>query len=347
MKLKISVIVVMFNEEDYIKSCLMSLLNQKFPNDSYEIILVDGNSQDNTVAIANNTVNEYMNSLIKNNGEEPVQISFFNNPARILATGWNIGIKIAKGSFVVRVDAHAVVAEDFLEKSINTIDKIKDAVCVGGSLETKSISCSGKIVEYVLSSPFGVGNSKFRYSKKEGYVDTVAYGLYRKEIFDLVGLFDEKLVRTQDNDMHRRIRDIGGRFYLNPDIKSTYFARNTFNRMIKQAIQNGKWTMINFLNKPGKMAIRHFIPFFFLVYLSMVFTFGIFVSEFAVVGLLTILLHMILGLIFGNKKSDKFQEIILIPFYFLFLHLSYGLGSFFGIFDKIKEGYANALSRNT
>ena len=129
-----------------------------------------------------------------------------------LASGWNLGIRSAQGEYVVRIDAHATVASDFLEKSVETILDVRDVVCVGGPLNTASRTKQGELVRAVLTSPFGVGGARFRYQKTPGYVDTVAYGLYRKDIFEQVGYLDESLERTQDNDLHRRIRAAGGRF---------------------------------------------------------------------------------------------------------------------------------------
>lgn len=193
----VTTMIVVRNEEKYIKKCLESFLEQEYPKDKYEILVIDGCSTDKTIDIVKETVKI----------NQGVKVTILKNEKKLLASGWNLGIKYAKGEYVVRLDAHGYVEKDFLINSVKTILEIKDAVCVGGAMQTKALNSKGNIIADILSSPFGVGNSKFRYSDKAEYVDTVAFGLYKKKIFQKVGYFDETLKRNQDNDMHRRIKE--------------------------------------------------------------------------------------------------------------------------------------------
>lgn len=327
----VTAMIVARNEENYIEKCLQSLIEQSYPSDLYEILIIDGMSTDKTIEIAKQTIDT---SNIDLEERDRVSIRYFTNPRINLASGWNTGIKNAKGEYVVRIDAHAYADVDFIKNSVNTILKVNDVVCVGGAMETESISSKGNIIKEILSSPFGVGGSKFRYSKSAGYVDTVAYGLYKKEIFDQVGFFDETLDRTQDNDLHRRIRAAGGKFYLNPEIKTVYYSRDSVIKMMRQAFLNGKWTMINFKRNPGKMAIRHFVPFAFICSLISSFLLGFISNYFWLISIIILLTHLILGLVFSLLKTQKMPFIFIMPLLFLLLHSSYGMGSIAGIFKK-------------
>lgn len=331
----VSALIVAYNEEKHIGACLKSLLEQNYPKSNYEIIIIDGGSTDKTLSIAKKLVNEYKTTAPNSNSVNELQVSFLNNPKKILASGWNLGIKESKGEYVVRIDAHAYAHNDFLLESVKTMLSINDVVCVGGAMETESTNPKGELIKKILSSPFGVGGAKFRYMKSPGYVDTVAYGLYKKSIFEEIGFFDETLVRTQDNDLHRRIRASGGKFYLNPSIKTVYYSRDSVSKMVKQAFQNGKWTMINFRRKPGKMALRHFIPFLFIGGVVGSLILGLIYRPFLLLSLLVTFIHLSVGMLFSFKLTNKPKDLLNMPLLFLLLHSSYGLGSFRGILYKI------------
>ena len=321
----VTTMIVVRNEEKYIECCLRSLMLQNYPKDRYEILVIDGCSDDKTL--------EIVHRMIEDDNTSGVSIRIIKNEKLILAAGWNIGIQNALGEYVVRIDAHGYADKDFVRKSVNTILRVPDAVCVGGTLETKSLSPQGQIVADVLSSPFGIGNSKFRYSQKAEYVDTVAFGLYRKKIFDDVGYFDETLRRNQDNDMHRRIRETGGKFYLNPEIKSFYFARDFVAGMIKQGFYNGYWNIITFSKSKNSLSIRHLVPLAFVCGIICCLLVGIFVPFFFKILVMVLSVYLVLGGYFAERKNDKVCNVFFMPLMFLCLHVSYGMGSLLSIIN--------------
>lgn len=328
----ITAMIVVRNEEKYIGKCFRSLLEQNYPSDKYEVLLIDGLSEDKTLTVAMETEKNYAYAKTKD-GTSKISVRYIENPQKILAAGWNIGIKEAKGEYVVRIDAHGYAEKDFILRSVETILKVSDATCVGGTINTEPISKKGRIIADVLSSPFGVGNSKFRYSQKEQYVDTVAFGLYKKSIFSKVGYFDETLKRNQDNDMHRRIREYGGKFYLNPEIKSTYHPRETIRSMVKQGFQNGKWNIITFRKSKNSVSIRHLVPLFFVVGIIGLSILGLWFKPFWILLISILSLHLILGLTFALLKSREVNRVMMMPILFLLFHLSYGLGSITSILN--------------
>lgn len=320
----VSALLVTRNEKDYIRMSLMSLIEQTYPHDKYEIIIVDGESSDGTLDVIKELQDTY--------NSESFSISVVPNPKKILATGWNIGIQSAKGDYVVRIDAHASADKDFIEKSVETMQRV-DAVCVGGKLISKSLNGEDDVISYVLSSPFGVGNSSFRVSEEEGYADTAVYGLYKKEIFEKAGYFDEKMVRNQDIEMHSRIKKVGGKFYFNPEIKCTYYTRNTVKKMLKQAYGNGQWNMVLLKRGSGALSIRHLIPFLFVLGVIGSVILGFLHPLFWYIGIAAVLLHLALGLYFATKKTKNIKQIIIMPILFISLHFAYGLGYIRGIFN--------------
>lgn len=322
----VSVLLVTRNERSCLEQALNSLLNQTYPKEKYEIIIVDGLSEDGTADRVCELINEY--------GKKGYDIRLLYNKKRILASGWNLGILNAKGDYVVRIDAHAKAEKDFIEKSVKTILTVEDSVCVGGKLITRSMEDDCDVVSKILSSPFGVGNSSFRISNTPGYTDTAVYGLYKKKIFEQVGYFDEFYVRNQDIEIHSRIKKAGGKFYFNPEIKCVYYTRNTVKKMAKQAFENGKWNMVLLKNGRNALSLRHLIPFGFVMYLIVSSVMGLWKKWIWKIEGYVILLHIIMGVRAALEKTKKMTEIIVMPILFLILHLSYGVGYIAEIFIK-------------
>lgn len=317
----VTMIIVMRNEEKYIRQCLESVIRQDYPKDKFEIIIIDGESDDNSLEIIKEYTKDY-------------DIKIINNKRRILAAGWNIGIKAAKGEIVIRPDAHSYIESDFIKKNVKTLISQPNAICVGGKIE--SISLDGviaKSITNVLSSPFGVGNSYFRIGSKAKYVDTVAYGAYRKEIFEKVGYFNEELERNQDLELHSRIKKIGGKFYFNPEIKSYYFTRSTIKGFMRQAFRNGKWNIITLNWQKEALSLRHMIPCIFVFSLLFNLLISFYVKKWFYILEFELILYL-LGVIIATLKIVKhngLKYLLTTPLLFPILHISYGIGSLVGI----------------
>ena len=326
----ITFIIVTYNEEQYIERALMSAIQQDYPKDLYEIIVVDGMSHDKTLEIIKRIVAEHPDRRIR----------IFDNPKKILSAGWNIAIKEAWGEVVVRIDAHAYAAPDFVSKSVEVLNKTPDAVCVGGPYASTigADSLMGTAIASALSCPFGVGNSKFRYSHKAQYVETVPHGAYRKEIFEKVKYFDETLRRNQDIDMHARIRDAGGKFFLTPEIKSWYCSRTNLRKVIKQMFANGYWNILTFMKNPAALSMRHLVPFVFLLFL-IAGSFTALAGGWSwMIWRVIFGLYFLLNVVFSLKVGIS-SKIVLLPILlivFPVIHISYGCGSLYALKDVRK-----------
>jgi glycosyltransferase involved in cell wall biosynthesis len=322
-----SFLLVVRNEEDYIENLLEAILNQDFPHDRYEIILIDGESTDRTPELVESFERRY-----------PDRIRSYMNPRKILATGWNIGIQHARGRYVIRVDGHSQIPRNFLSQTYQVAQKIPEAACVGGVIESQGIGFWGEVNAYVYSHPFGVGNSKFRTTKGEweGFVDTVPYAAYKREIFDEVGYFDERLKRNEDLEMHARIRRTGGRFFLSTLIRSTYYVRNTLPALMKKSFSDGKWTLVASKRGFGVLRGRHFIPMA-VVMMSIILTAFSFFSTLIWNIFLTLMgIYGILLLVssWGLKRQKGWKYFIPAMTSFFLLHFSRGFGSIAGLFSR-------------
>src|SRR6266571_747065 len=189
----VSIIIPVRNEEEYIRACLQSLVEQNYPASECEIIVVDGQSSDRT------------REIIEEIGERNSQVRCLDNPAGIVPTAMNIGIRAARGEVIIRADGHNVYPRDYAANCVKWLEET-GAENVGGPWLTVAAddSFSARLLAAILSSPFGVGNSKFRTSREEGFVDTVPFGAFRREIFERIGMYNGKLVRNQDNELNAR-----------------------------------------------------------------------------------------------------------------------------------------------
>jgi glycosyltransferase involved in cell wall biosynthesis len=321
----VSVLVVFRDEEDYIIECIRSIEEQFEHNElNWELILVDGDSRDSST--------ERAQDYLKHK-DYPYQI--LHNPKKTLATGWNLGIKAAQGSYVVRPDAHAKLHNGYIEKGIANLKAKEEVTAVGGVLDTKAKGYWGNIIKVALSSRVGVGNSGFRTATQSGFSDTAVYAVYRKEIFEKVGYFNEDLVRHQDNDMHQRIKKAGGKFYMNVEMKADYYARDSVKKLLRQMYLIGYY--LPDVMGDGAVGMRHLAPFGFYLILVIGLLLSLLHPLFAYLTALQMGLYFLviamdsLVKVFQQKKPSLLLNIFIIPA----MHLFYAFGTGNGLIRKI------------
>lgn len=318
----VSIIVPVRNEQASIGGCLISLLGQDYPRDLLEILVVDGMSMDGT----RDTVHQFMCC--------ETRVRLLENPQKIVPTAMNIGIRQARGTVVMRADAHTLFPKNYLRQCIVWLEQT-GAACVGGVTQA-SPGARGLLPQALalsLSTPFGVGNARFRLgAKRPTEVDAVAFGCHPRSVFERVGLFDERLLRNQDIEFFHRLRLLGGKIFLLPDLQLTYLARSSLSLFLLQSFRNGYWNVLTERLKPGTMAWRHFIPLLFvagiLVGLAFSWTLGGRLGLFALLGLYSLAAG---GSAFVVALREGFRCFWLLPWVFLSLHLSYGAGSLWGL----------------
>ena len=325
----ISVVMPLYNEEKYISGCIESLLQQDYPLENMEWLFVDGMSTDKTKSI-----------LLKYEHDYPGLIKVFDNPYKTVPYAMNIGIKNSKGKYIVRLDAHAEYSQDYIRKCVYYLDTTQ-ADNVGGIAETKSKGFVGEAIALMLSSKFGVGNSQFRTNGHSGYVDTVPFGAFRREVFDRWGGYDERLTRNQDNEMNYRIRKNGGKIYLSDEIKFSYYCRDSIKGIADMAVKNGMWNIITMRLCPGSMGIRHFIPLIFLLSLILLPILSFINIRFLSVFVCELILYVVLDIYFALKTSKKVKYILMVAVLLTIFHITYGFGSITGIVKLLKKEFKN------
>lgn len=328
-ELTVSIVMPVYNESKYIDKCIQSLLQQDYQKDDMEWLFVDGDSTDNTVDRIKDYKRDYPN-LIK----------LLRNDHKIVPYAMNIGISVSKGKYIIRLDAHADYPSDYISKCVFHLNT-SDAENVGGLAEARANGFIGRCISKVLSSKFGVGNSKFRTNGETGYVDTVPFGAFRREVFLKYGGYDERLVRNQDNEMNYRIRKNGGRILLCSDIRFSYYCRDTIKGLSDMARKNGMWNIITMKLCPGAMGVRHFIPLLFVLSLPGLSLFGFVSSVFWMLLAAELAAYLLLDIFFSAKQSTNIQEFMTLICLFPTFHVSYGLGSMKGIIKLFSREFRN------
>lgn len=321
MMMRISFIVVAYNAAGSLGALLEDLLAQTIPHEQIEALLVDSASTDATRAI--------MLDFAK---ATPFEVKVLDNPKRWLASGINVALAAATGDAIIRLDAHARIPKDFLENNLRALARGKDIVggCVLGSAPGGAWE---SVLRTVDTSRFCGGAAPFRNGGEARYVDTLAYALYRREVYDKVGLYDERLRRTEDNDMHYRMRKAGYRFYFSPDIVSYHAARATMRGQLRQKWGNGYWIGRTMRIQPRCFAPRHLIPALFVLALL----FGLLLLPFSVWPLLLLLsAYLACDLVFAvrgalSQESGRLLALLTLPFLFPAVHVVYGVGTLAGL----------------
>ncbi|MBS3766126.1 glycosyltransferase family 2 protein [Candidatus Bipolaricaulota bacterium] len=326
---EVSVLVPIRNEEDHIAKCLDSILENDYPHDKVEILVIDGRSDDRSREI----VKEYEEM-------DTPEVRLLDNPERIVPTAMNIGLENATGEVIIRVDGHSFVDEDFISTSVGTLLDHDEVDVVGGPVRPalrESSTYIQKAISIALSSPLASGSPRF--SGKSGYVTTVSFGAYWARVFDEIGGFDERFVRTQDYELNYRLVNSGGKIYMNPEITSYYYPRRSFVSLWKQYFQFGFWKT-KVMKKCGKLlSLGNNIPPAFILGLM---ASGL-MAGFIPLGLLALLslvgsyllILSFFGLRLVSREEEKLGYIFGVILALITIHLSFGFGFLKGLFFGI------------
>jgi len=323
----VSVIVATRNEENYIGKLLDSLANQTYPKDKFEVIIVDGMSEDMTLKI----VEKYKDHL---------NLRVFRN-AKVRSTyAFNKGIDEAKGDFFMIVGAHSVLCEDFIEECINTFFRVREKepklAGVGGTFINKHENTFGEIVGLMFSSFFS-GARSCRYVRKPHFSDSIIFGFYDKKIVEANGKFDEDFIsKGNDDELPLRLRRRGYKFFTNPKIVAYYFPRSSFGEFLKQTFDCG--VAKGLIVRKGHHSIEWFnpasfwfVPVSFLFYELILFTLSGFSFTLAFVPFI---LYWLINIFvsFNLLIETKSVLCIILPVMYFLLHNVLGLASLMGLF---------------
>lgn len=404
MNPRVSLVLPCRNEHRHIEACLDSILNQESPVGGFEVIVADGMSDDGTreilarmeqgfevqrSAVSAPVVSPAVPSplrLDRGEGQGEVLLNFapspqssiFNsqpstkrrptlrvidNPGRIVSKGLNAAIRAARGMIIVRFDAHTEYAPDYVCRCIDLLQETQ-ADNVGGPARTKADTFVGKAIAAAYHSPFAVGGARFHNVEYEGYVDTVTYGCWPRVTFEKFGLFDEELVRNQDDEHNLRISRGGGKIYQSPHVKSWYRPRASLRAVFQQYMQYGYWKVRVIQKHKLPASWRHLVPGVFvltLLGLLLLTAFSWLLSALELVHrpLITSLWHLSSGLFLCllvayslavttasvlTARQTEWRLLPVLPLVFPCYHFSYGCGFLRGLWDFVVRRRGAATS---
>jgi succinoglycan biosynthesis protein ExoA len=317
----VSVLMPVRNEASFMSRSLGAVLAQDYPHDRIEVIIADGLSTDTT------------RDIIEALAEQHANITLINNPGKIVSMGLNAALRMAKGEVIVRIDGHCEIASDYVRRcASHLVDHQAD--CIGGPLETVGETYTSRAIAAAMSSAFGVGGSAFRIGTKEAkFVDTVAFPAYRRDTINSAGEFDEELVRNQDDEYNYRVRKLGGRILLSPDIRSRYYSRASLATLWKQYFQYGYWKVRVLQKHSRQMMPRQFVPALFVAALGLLLLSAPFFKLGKLLLAATIIAYGVLNLAAAVSAARRTAWILmpLLPTTFTIIHLAYGSGFLIGL----------------
>jgi glycosyltransferase involved in cell wall biosynthesis len=316
----------MRNEEKYIGPCLESVMANDFPRDQYEIIVVDGDSTDRSREIVLEKQARFSNLLL------------LRNPQRVVPPGMNLGIRHARGRYVIRMDAHSEYPADYIANCVAELERT-GAANVGGRWITRpgSDSAVARTIALMTQNRAVVGNASYRLGQGDRYVDTVPFGAFRREVFDQVGFFREDLVRHQDYELNARIRQAGGKIFLSPKIYNVYYNVPTFKKFMRQASLNGTWCARAWMRYPVCFSWRHAMPLFFAVGVLLLIISALAFRTLFWPGLAVFSLYIITCLWVGIRIAfqEGWKYFFLAPALMFSYHFVYGITTLFGFVDAL------------
>ncbi len=244
----VTVVMAVRNESAHVARALDAVRAQDWPRERLEIVVADGDSDDDTAGQVDRIA-----------ARDP-RVRRLDNPARHVAPGLNLALAAARGDVIVRVDGHCRVPAGYVREGVAVL-RLGDAECAGGPVRATGETAMARAIALAMSSRFGVGGASFRWARDAREVDHVPFGVWRREVFAAIGPFDETLVRNQDDELSDRLHRAGGRIRLMPGQEVEYWSRATLAGLWRQYLGYGFWKVRVIRRRGGwPSSPRHLAP---------------------------------------------------------------------------------------
>lgn len=314
----VTVIVPCYNEQDTIHLLLESLCKQTYRRDDFEVVIADGMSNDRTREVIADFVQLHPS----------LNLRVVDNLRRTIPSGLNRALEAAQGKWIVRLDAHSVPEPDYIERSVAALEQGLGEN-VGGVWMIRPLgdSAQARAIAAVASHPLAVGDAHYRFGTRPQLTDTVPFGAYERSYINWLGGYDESLLTNEDYELNTRIRAAGGRIWLDPAIRTVYFARPTLTALWRQYWRYGYWKARMLKRNPGSLRWRQAIPPLFVLSLMIGGLLAILWQParylLAIVGMVYFFVLLIAGLQIAFEKKD-ISLLVIAPIAIAVMHLSWG-----------------------
>lgn len=313
---KVSLVIPCYNERGYIGKCLASLVAADRTDMELTVLVADGRSTDGT------------REEIRAFAEKHAFIRLVDNPHRTTPFALNLGLRELPMDVGIILGAHAEVDPGFIRENLRVLSEQPGCGCAGGLIESIYEGPVARRIGTAMTHPFGVGSAHFRTGARSGPVDTVAFGAYRKEVFEEVGYFDEGLDRNQDDEFNYRVQRAGFVLYLDPRIRSRYHVRGSYSKLFRQYFQYGFWKVVVNKKHGTVTTWRQLAPLCLVLWCFG----GPLVAAIAreprvlwVTGI-GVAAYLAIGIGMAIRAASQWRDVAGVALAFFILHLSYGLG---------------------
>ena len=328
---KVSIIVPCYNEQSTIRLLLEALHSQTFPRTEMEVVLADGMSTDGT--------RERIAAFQRDFPDLEVRI--VDNVLRKIPSGVNRAIEAARGEILVRSDAHSKPYPDYVANSVKALEEGRGDN-VGGVWEIQpgAQTWIAKSIAAAAAHKLGVGDAMYRLAATASEVDTVPFGSYRRSLIEKIGSFNESLLTNEDYEFNTRIRKAGGRVWLDPSIRSVYYARATLVELIRQYWRYGYWKWRMLRRFPDTLRWRQALPPLFVSSLIGFLLFSIFLPLAGWLLAGEVLFYYFVLFLAGAHAALKHRKLFLLPGLPLAIsamHLSWGSGFLWSMLTSSKN----------
>ncbi len=324
----VSLIIPCYNEEATIGLVLDALYRQTYPRDRLEVVIADGRSSDRT--------REKITEFCARHPD--LRVIVVDNPRRIIPAAVNTGVAASSGEVIVRLDAHSVPDERYVEQSVRGLEEGKGDN-VGGiwMIQPGSRGWIGRSIAAAAGHPLGVGDALYRYASQPQEVDTVPFGAFYRATFEKIGKFDENLLTNEDYEFNVRLRQAGGRIYLDPAIRSNYFARPDLGSLARQYWRYGYWKWRMLRRYPSTLRWRQALPPLFVAGIILLILAAPFwntarAALAAAIGIY--LLILLAGSLPASLRQRDLRLLAGIPLAIMTMHFSWGAGFLSSIFTS-------------
>jgi len=323
----VSIIVPCYNEQRTIRLLLDAIYQQSYPRSAIEVVLADGMSQDATRA--------KVAAFQQDNPDLAVRV--VDNPRRSIPAGLNCALAAAKGEVIVRLDAHSVPVNSYVQRCVDAL-QAGAGENVGGVWEIRpgGSGWQARAIAVAAAHRLGVGDALYRYTTQAGFVDTVPFGAFRRDTIDRIGGFDESLLSNEDYEFNARLRQSGGRVWLDPQIRSVYFARATLSDLARQYFRYGYWKLRMLRRYPGTLRWRQALPPLFVFSLIALALLAIgFAPARWLLGaeLVVYLAALVAGTARASNRNGGGWLLVGVPLAILTMHLFWGAGFLWSMID--------------
>jgi glycosyltransferase involved in cell wall biosynthesis len=331
----VSIVVPCRNERDHIETCIQSILRQETPCGGFELIIADGMSDDGT------------REILTRLAAEDARLRIIDNRGRITPCGMNAGIHEARGRYIAIMGAHTEYAPDYVRRCIDLLEEHPEVCCAGGPIGSQGRSMFGQAVAAAMSHPVGVGNAKHRFPDYEGYAEGACFPMFRREIFDQVGLYDENLVHNQDDDFNYRVARNGGKIFISPRAWSSYCVREAPLQLFRQYFQYGYWRVAVLRKHRLPASMRQVVPVTFFTLMFVLLVVGLFLPGWW--GLITAgvpVAYAVMLIIAGAgvARKRRVRVGLMFPIAAAMMHLAYAAGFAWGVINGRSQRPSSASS---